>query len=148
MNTELLISNIILTLGTWSLVMLAMIKRTKIEQANQSPQEKTFRTIRRIEELLLDGGGKRINFADDRGFRYAVDNRTFQDALDDQAFQDELMKNYIKESINEIIESSRYFDQDYKPTSGTIQYGHAHNGAPQNVEDWYLGKQKKNRKTK
>ena len=118
MNTELLISNIILTLGTWSLVMLAMIKRTKIEQANQSSQEKTFRTIRRIEELLLDGGGKRINVADDRGFRYAVNNRTFQDALDDQAFQDELMKNYIKESINEIIESSRYFDQDYTPLQG------------------------------
>ena len=148
MNTELLISNIILTLGTWSLVLLVMVKRTKIERANQSSQEKIFRTIRRIEELLLDGGGKQINFADDRKFRDALDNRTFQDALDDQAFQDELMKNYIKESINEIIESSRYFDQDYKPTSGTIQYGHAHNGAPQNVEDWYLGKQKKNRKIK
>jgi len=139
MNTELLISNIILTLGTWSLVMLAMIKRTKIEQANQSSQEKIFRTIRRVEELLFDGGGKRINFTDDRGF---------QDILDDQAFQNELMKNYIKESINEIIENSRYFDQDYTPTSGTIQYGHAHNGAPQNVEDWYLDKQKKNRKAK
>ena len=139
MNTELLISNIILTLGTWSLVMLAMIKRTKIEQANQSSQEKIFRTIRRVEELLFDGGGKRINFTDDRGF---------QDILDDQAFQNELMKNYIKESINEIIENSRYFDQDYTPTSGTIQYGHAHNGAPQNVEDWYLSKQKKNRKAK
>lgn len=148
MNTELLISNIILTLGTWSLVLLVMVKRTKIERANQSSQEKIFRTIRRIEELLLDGGGKRTNFADDRKFRDALDNRTFQDALDDQAFQDELMKNYIKESINEIIESSRYFDQDYTPTSGTVQYGHAHNGAPQNVEDWYLGKQKKNRKIK
>ena len=139
MNTELLISNIILTLGTWSLVLLAMIKRTKIERANQSSQEKIFRTIRRMEELLLDGGGKQINFADYRGF---------QDALDDQAFTDELMKNYIKESINEIIENSRYFDQDYTPTSGTVKYGHAHNGATRNVEDWYLGKQKKNRKIK
>ena len=139
MNTELLISNIILTLGTWSLVLLVMVKRTKIERANQSSQEKIFRTIRRIEELLLDGGGKQINFADDRGF---------QDALDDQAFTDELMKNYIKESINEIIENSRYFDQDYTHTSGTVKYGHAHNGAPRNVEDWYLGKQKKNRKIK
>ena len=139
MNTELLISNIILTLGTWSLVLLVMVKRTKIERANQSSQEKIFRTIRRMEELLLDGGGKQINFADDRGF---------QDALDDQAFTDELMKNYIKESINEIIENSRYFDQDYTPTSGTVKYGHAHNGAPRNVEYWYLGKQKKNRKIK
>jgi len=136
MNTELLISNIILTLGTWSILLLVMVKITKIEQVNQSFQEKTSRAIRRIEELLLDGGGKQINF---------TGTRKFQDILDDQAFQDALMKNYIKESINEIIENSRYFDEDYKPTSGTIQYGYAHNGAPQNVEDWYLNKQKKNK---
>lgn len=134
MNTELLISNIILTLGAWSLLLLAMVKRTKIERANQSSQEKMFRTIRRMEELLLDGGGKPRNISKEMDF------------------QDELMKNFIKESINEIIESSRYFDHDYTPQSGDIEYGHLHTGDVRNNEgasrDWYLDKQKKNRKIK
>ena len=115
-------------------IVLAVVRRVVADE-----REETKKRFQEIKQILLDGGGKQINFTDDRGF---------QDALDDQAFTDALMTNYIKESINEIIESSRYFDQDYKPTSGTIQYGHAHNGAPQNVEDWYLGKQKKNRKIK
>jgi len=137
MNTELLISNIILTLGTWSILLLVMVKITKIEQADRSFQEKTFRAIRRMEELLLDGGGKQINFTGDRKFQEAQA----------QAFQDALMKTYIKESINEIIENSRYFDEDYTPKSGTI-YGHEHYDTAQNVENLYLNKQKKNRKTK
>ena len=134
MNTELLISNIILTLGTWGILLLVMAKITKIEQANQSFQEKTSRAIRRMEELLLDGGGKQINFAGDRKFQ----------ETQAQAFQDALMKTYIKESINEIIENSRYFDEDYTPKSGTI-YGHEHHDTARNVENWYLNKQKKNR---
>ena len=115
-------------------IVLAVVRRVVADE-----REETKKRFQEIKQILLDGGGKQINFTDDRGF---------QDALDDQAFTDALMKNYIKESINEIIENSRYFDQDYKPTSGTIQHGYAHNGAPRNIEDWYLGKQKKNRKIK
>lgn len=62
------------------------------------------------------------------------------------------MKNFIKESINEIIESSRYFDSDYSPQSGDVRYGHMHAEDARNNEgaskDWYLDKQKKNRKIK
>ena len=115
-------------------IVLAVVRRVVADE-----REETKKRFQEIKQILLDGGGKQINFTDDRGF---------QDALDDQAFTDALMKNYIKESINEIIENSRYFDQDYKPTSGTIQNGYIHNGAPRNIEDWYLGKQKKNRKIK
>ena len=115
-------------------IVLAVVRRVVADE-----REETKKRFQEIKQILLDGGGKQINFTDGRGF---------QDALDDQAFTDALMKNYIKESINEIIENSRYFDQDYKPTSGTIQYGYTHNGAPRNIEDWYLGKQKKNRKIK
>ena len=129
MNTELLISNIILTLGAWSLLLLAMVKRTKIERANQSSQEKTLRTIRRIEELLVDGGGKRVSIPGEHNF------------------QDELMKNFIKESINEIIESSRYFDNDYIPRAGDIAQGNR-NDARNMENNWYLKKQKKNREIK
>lgn len=134
MNNELLISNIILTLGTWGILLLTIVKSSKIERANQSSQEKIFRTIRRMEELLLDGGGKRKNL------------------VEEMSFQDELMKNFIKESINEIIESSRYFDSDYSPQSGDVRYGHMHAEDARNNEgaskDWYLDKQKKNRKIK
>lgn len=134
MNNELLISNIILTLGTWGVLLLTIVKSSKIERANQSSQEKIFRTIRRMEELLLDGGGKRKNL------------------VEEMSFQDELMKNFIKESINEIIESSRYFDSDYSPQSGDVRYGHMHAEDARNNEgaskDWYLDKQKKNRKIK
>ena len=134
MNNELLISNIILTLGTWGILLLTIVKSSKIERANQSSQEKIFRTIRRMEELLLDGGGKQKNL------------------VEEMSFQDELMKNFIKESINEIIESSRYFDSDYIPQSGDVRYGHMHAEDARNNEgaskDWYLDKQKKNRKIK
>lgn len=134
MNNELLISNIILTLGTWGILLLTIVKSSKIERANQSSQEKIFRTIRRMEELLLDGGGKQKNL------------------VEEMSFQDELMKNFIKESINEIIESSRYFDSDYSPQSGDVRYGHMHAEDARNNEgaskDWYLDKQKKNRKIK
>lgn len=129
MNSELLISNIILTLGTWGILLLTVVKSLKIERANQSSQEKIFRTIRRMEELLLDGGGKRKNVSEE------------------MSFQDELMKNFIKESINEIIESSRYFDSDYIPQSGDITES-SQNYAGNVENNWYLDKQKKNRKIK
>lgn len=129
MNNELLISNIILTLGTWGILLLTIVKSSKIERANQSSQEKIFRTIRRMEELLLDGGGKRKNL------------------VEEMSFQDELMKNFIKESINEIIESSRYFDSDYTPQSGDITES-SKNYAVNVENNWYLDKQKKNRKIK
>lgn len=129
MNTKLLILNIILTLGAWSLLLPAMIRSSKTERANQIFQEKISRTIRRIEELLADGGGKRTSISKE------------------QNFQDELMKNFIKESINEIIESSRYFDNDYIPESGDIAQGNR-NDARNMENNWYLKKQKKNRDIK
>ncbi len=129
MNNELLISNIILTLGTWGILLLTIVKSSKIERANQSSQEKIFRTIRRMEELLVDGGGKRVSIPGEHNF------------------QDELMKNFIKESINEIIESSRYFDNDYIPRAGDIAQGNR-NDARNMENNWYLKKQKKNREIK
>ena len=117
-----LTSSIIIIIYLISKVLLEIKRLSKVVLSSTTPRErKVLKALNTIEENLVDGGGKRRNIPED------------------QKFQDELMKDFIKESINEIIENSKYFDQDYIPQSGDIPYGHMHNVSRNNQgasKDW------------
>lgn len=113
-----------------SIILIFLISKVLIEikmfsktlRSSTSPRERrVLKALNTIEENLFDGGGKQRNI------------------LEDQKFQDELMKDFIKKSINEIIENSKYFDQDYIPQSDDTPYGHMHNVVRDNQgagKDW------------